>query len=75
VCSVGILNGTVKAVSRWDGGLGGELAVIVDLRSIASLQVFGRGFAQIGGPFFLGGELFVSFFSWSSLTTSHSFIS
>ena len=33
-CSVDIL---CVAVWRWDGGLGGELAVIGDLRSIASL--------------------------------------
>ena len=33
-CSVDILR---VVVWRWDGGLGGELAVIGDLRSIASL--------------------------------------
>jgi len=33
-CSVDIL---CVAVWRWDGGFGGELAVIGDLRSIASL--------------------------------------
>jgi hypothetical protein len=33
-CSVDIL---CVVVWRWDGGLGGELAVIGDLRSIASL--------------------------------------
>ena len=35
-CSVDILI-LFLAVWRWDGGLGGELAVIGDLRSIASL--------------------------------------
>jgi len=35
-CSVDILVLFVAAW-RWDGGLGGELAVIGDLRSIASL--------------------------------------
>jgi len=33
-CSVDIL---CVVVCRWDGGLGGKLAVIGDLRSIASL--------------------------------------
>ena len=32
---------------RWNGGLGGELAVIGDLRSIASLGVFGSGVGSI----------------------------
>ena len=32
-----------EAVWRWDGGLGGEWAVIGDLRSIARLRVFWKG--------------------------------
>jgi len=59
-CSVDILVLFVAAW-RWDGGLGGEFAVIGDLRSIASLWVFGRGVGSIGALFW--GELFVSFFS------------
>jgi len=35
------------AVWRWDGGLGGELAVIGNVRSIASLGVFGRGLGRL----------------------------
>jgi len=37
VCSVVVLFGTVVVVGRWDGGFGGELPVIDDLRSIAGL--------------------------------------
>jgi len=36
VCSANIFIRTVAAVWRWDGALGGELAVIGDLRSIAT---------------------------------------
>ena len=51
VCSVHILFGTTVVVSRSNGSVGGKLAVIADLRSVASLQVFGRGVGSIGALF------------------------
>jgi len=51
---------------RWDGGLGGELALIGDQRSIASLGVFGRGVRWIGALFEVS-SLFHSFLSPASL--------
>jgi hypothetical protein len=45
-CSVDILVLFV-AVSRWDGGFGGELAVFGNLRSIASLRVLEGGLGQL----------------------------
>jgi hypothetical protein len=54
------------AVWRWDGGLSGEMAVIGDLRSIASLCVFGREVRSIGTHFEVS-SLFRSFLSPASL--------
>ena len=62
VCSVDTLISTVVAVWRWNGGLGGELAVISDLRSIVGLWVVGRGVGQIDSLF----EMCSFFYSFPS---------
>jgi len=48
VCSVHILIDKVVVDWRSDGGVGGELAVNGNLRSIASLSDLGRGVGLIG---------------------------
>jgi len=48
---VDILMGIAVAVRRSDGGFGGELEVIGDLRSIASLWVIGKGVSSVSALF------------------------
>ena len=68
MCSVNIVIGTVVAVWRSDWCFEGKLAVIGDLRSSASLWVFGRGVGSIGAVFEVS-SFFRSFFPAFPLLT------